>query len=419
NHCTSDTASSTDLILTAETSSPRQKRKQSATPPSRRKKQAFVIHVKDSCTVDMSNQDSSDLSESSSELRLAFMKFQTTSAKLVLPGRDTSTLLPEVLMAKDEINSQITKGVVKPMVIGIQVFGLQLNMYVMTMNSDDGLYVFCTAAEGFLPRSVSDVSGTGFIISIFLHAKSLLQEFKDQLNNTEFNSSDTTNTPTTTEIHPERFFMGPGQKKAVVSTKVKKEGRGLDVSFVPDSIGQLVVNASRLREIEAFREQQQQWLQDAFTVRSQLLLRREREKAEQAREAQARIRHERMQARVQERAQRTQAMERRQYLRHPERRLCAEYQLMMTHEAMAQGGDIQRIGPVTISSAQAIEVNHIRNSPVDNTAKRLISSDGSMIHTNTANVTMGFGVVDRSQLVTRKVEGKTDGYASSAKAELM
>ncbi|KAF9176242.1 hypothetical protein BGZ49_006504, partial [Haplosporangium sp. Z 27] len=91
----------------------------------------------------------------------------------------------------------------------------------------------------------------------------------------------------------------------------------------------------------------------------------------------------------------------------------------MTREAVAQGGDIQRIDPVTISSAQAIEVNHIRNSPVDNTAKRLISSDGSMIHTNTANVTMGFGVVDRSQLATRKVEGKTDGYASSPKAELM
>ncbi|KAF9184979.1 hypothetical protein BGZ49_004372 [Haplosporangium sp. Z 27] len=100
-----------------------------------------------------------------------------------------------IRMAKDGINSQITKGVVKPMVIGIQVFGFQLNMYVMTMNSDDGLYVLYTAAEGFLPRSVSDVSGTGFIISIFLHAKSLLQEFKDQLNNTEFNSSDTTNTP--------------------------------------------------------------------------------------------------------------------------------------------------------------------------------------------------------------------------------
>ncbi|KAF9184980.1 hypothetical protein BGZ49_004373, partial [Haplosporangium sp. Z 27] len=97
NHCTSDTTSSTDLILTAETSSPRQKRKQSATPPSRRKKQAFVIYVKDSCTVDMSNQDSSDLSESSSGLRLAFMKFQTTSAKFVLPGRDISTLLPEAL----------------------------------------------------------------------------------------------------------------------------------------------------------------------------------------------------------------------------------------------------------------------------------------------------------------------------------
>ncbi|KAF8949901.1 hypothetical protein BGZ46_004853 [Entomortierella lignicola] len=382
---TSDSTSCMDLILTNETRSPRQKRNQSATPTRKRKKQAFVIHIKDSCTVNASNQDSFDLSESG--LRLAFKKFQTTSAKLVLPGRDISTLLPEALslngiwwtnqvplsmssqehilhlgslrpvyspspnddlqllafkvqvmlqslqseeqlmdniqrlyggsaemkqavrvwqrlveilpasfqphkefgemgfiltrlqcfldavfgqrsnfpvlyniehdsgnaaksghekgvrsdffvevpcrslssvfnsevveilgevkppekdrrecikiqdfwklirMAKDEINSQILKGVVKPMVICIQVFGFQLNMYVMTMKPDDGLYILYTAAEGYLPRSVSDVSGTGYIISIFLHAKSLLQEFQDQLINTEPYSSDMTSPP--------------------------------------------------------------------------------------------------------------------------------------------------------------------------------------------------------------------------------
>ncbi|KAF9109221.1 hypothetical protein BGX27_007860 [Mortierella sp. AM989] len=97
-----------------------------------------------------------------------------------------------IRMTKDEINSQISKGVVKPMVICIQVFRFQLNMFVMTMDPDEGLYILHTAAEGFLPRSVSDVSGTGYIISIFQHAKSLLQVFQDQLNKTEPYSTDMT-----------------------------------------------------------------------------------------------------------------------------------------------------------------------------------------------------------------------------------
>ncbi|KAF9172450.1 hypothetical protein BGX21_005487 [Mortierella sp. AD011] len=100
-----------------------------------------------------------------------------------------------IRMAKDEINSQISKGVVNPMAICIQVFGFQLNMYVMTMNPDEGVYILHSAAEGFLPRSVSDVSGTGCIISIFLHAKSLLQVFQDELTKTEPYSAGMTDLP--------------------------------------------------------------------------------------------------------------------------------------------------------------------------------------------------------------------------------
>ncbi|KAF8976596.1 hypothetical protein BGZ46_008132 [Entomortierella lignicola] len=77
-----------------------------------------------------------------------------------------------VRMAKDEINAQILKGVTKPMVVFIQVFGFQLEMFMMTMDPNEGLYILHTAAEGFLPRSRYDISsGTGFIIAIFQHAK--------------------------------------------------------------------------------------------------------------------------------------------------------------------------------------------------------------------------------------------------------
>ncbi|KAF8923039.1 hypothetical protein BGZ58_003439 [Dissophora ornata] len=68
-------------------------------------------------------------------------------------------------------------------------------MFVMTMDPDEGLHVLHTAAEGFLPRSVSDVSGTGYIISIFLHAKSLLQTFRGQLSTTKPYSTDMTGLP--------------------------------------------------------------------------------------------------------------------------------------------------------------------------------------------------------------------------------
>ncbi|KAF9157458.1 hypothetical protein BGX21_003676, partial [Mortierella sp. AD011] len=86
-----------------------------------------------------------------------------------------------VRMAKDEINSQIMKGVCRPMVILIQVFGFQLEMYTMTMDLDLGIYVLYKAAEGFLPRSTADMSGIGNIISIFMHSKALLQQFQEQI----------------------------------------------------------------------------------------------------------------------------------------------------------------------------------------------------------------------------------------------
>ncbi|KAF8980630.1 hypothetical protein BGZ46_003943 [Entomortierella lignicola] len=76
-----------------------------------------------------------------------------------------------VRMGKDEINSQISKGVVSPMVILIQVFGFQLEMFLMTMDPNEGLYKLHNAANGYLPRSGEDLPLVGNIISIFQHAK--------------------------------------------------------------------------------------------------------------------------------------------------------------------------------------------------------------------------------------------------------
>ncbi|KAF9432692.1 hypothetical protein BGZ76_010443 [Entomortierella beljakovae] len=98
-------------------------------------------------------------------------------------------------MAKDELNSQISKGVLRPMVILIQVFGFQIDMYIMTMDPNDGLYVLYKAAEYFLPRSLSDMSGVSDVISIFMHSKKLLNEFQDQLNETKPYTGDIKNPP--------------------------------------------------------------------------------------------------------------------------------------------------------------------------------------------------------------------------------
>jgi ribonuclease HI len=61
----------------------------------------------------------------------------------------------------------------------------------------------------------------------------------------------------------------------------------------------------------------------------------------------------------------------------------------------------------------------MRSTPVDNTKPRTLSSDGSLINNGQPDIAMAFGVVDQSQPVIRTVQGRTDGFASSTKAELM
>ena len=80
---------------------------------------------------------------------------------------------------------------------------------------------------------------------------------------------------------------------------------------------------------------------------------------------------------------------------------------------------LAKIGPVWLTPAAAERVEENRRTPVDNRAPRVISSDGSMINAGQEDVAMAFGIVDRSNTVIRTVQGRTDGFASSAKAELM
>ncbi|KAG0360402.1 hypothetical protein BC939DRAFT_436861 [Gamsiella multidivaricata] len=80
---------------------------------------------------------------------------------------------------------------------------------------------------------------------------------------------------------------------------------------------------------------------------------------------------------------------------------------------------VATVGPVCLPNLEAEAVERLRRTAVDNTTPRTPLSDGSMINAGTEEIAMAFGVVDRSQTETLTVHGRTEGYASSAKAELM
>ncbi|KAG0373176.1 hypothetical protein BGX24_012038, partial [Mortierella sp. AD032] len=78
-----------------------------------------------------------------------------------------------------------------------------------------------------------------------------------------------------------------------------------------------------------------------------------------------------------------------------------------------------QIGPLCLSPAEAAAMRAVQETPTNNINPRIIYSDGSLLHTGTDDVSQAFGVVDLTQDTTLTVQGRTDGYASSAKAELM
>jgi ribonuclease HI len=61
----------------------------------------------------------------------------------------------------------------------------------------------------------------------------------------------------------------------------------------------------------------------------------------------------------------------------------------------------------------------VQDTPVDNANARTLYSDGSLLNPGTEEISQGFGVVDLTQENPLRIHGRTSGYSSSAKAELM
>ncbi|KAF9080986.1 hypothetical protein BGX29_004831, partial [Mortierella sp. GBA35] len=78
-----------------------------------------------------------------------------------------------------------------------------------------------------------------------------------------------------------------------------------------------------------------------------------------------------------------------------------------------------RFGPVLVSSAEAAALAASQATAVNNATPRVLYSDGSVINSGTVDIAMAFGVVDPTSDPPLIVKGRTDGHASSAKAELL
>ncbi|KAF9111740.1 hypothetical protein BGX30_007494, partial [Mortierella sp. GBA39] len=77
------------------------------------------------------------------------------------------------------------------------------------------------------------------------------------------------------------------------------------------------------------------------------------------------------------------------------------------------------VGPLQLSPTGAVTLTALRTTVVDNSTPRILFSDGSLLHSGTADIAMAFGVVDLTLDTPLTVKGRTTGHASSAKAELM
>ncbi|KAF8978816.1 hypothetical protein BGZ46_006107, partial [Entomortierella lignicola] len=142
--------------------------------------------------------------------------------------------------------------------------------------------------------------------------------------------------------------------------------------------------ASTLEEIALYREQSLRDIQERFQARQR---------------ARERIRHRGVQ--------------------YPERPLTAAAQrLLAPMMETSEDGQIQ-LGPVWLSPTEAAAVTEMSQAQVDSSLPRVISTDGSFINAGTPQAAMAFGVVDQSGIIPQVVRGRTDGHASSTKAELM
>jgi ribonuclease HI len=100
----------------------------------------------------------------------------------------------------------------------------------------------------------------------------------------------------------------------------------------------------------------------------------------------------------------------------------ASFPLQERHQVQpppVSGPPTTQIGPLCLSPAEAASMRVVQDTHVDNSTPRVLYSDGSLLNSGTPEVSQAFGVVDLTQDNPLTVQGRTDGHASSAKAELM
>ncbi|KAG9061498.1 hypothetical protein KI688_007076 [Linnemannia hyalina] len=100
----------------------------------------------------------------------------------------------------------------------------------------------------------------------------------------------------------------------------------------------------------------------------------------------------------------------------------ASFPLQERHQVQpppVSGPPTTQIGPLCLSPAEAASMRVVQETHVDNSTPRVLYSDGSLLNSGTPEVSLAFGVVDLTQDNPLTVQGRTDGHASSAKAELM
>lgn len=173
------------------------------------------------------------------------------------------------------------------------------------------------------------------------------------------------------------------------------------------------------RQQAKLAEQEQQRRQAVLTEQIATALRKEQQRQrQQAQEVRQRAAEQQRLIRKQARDDRRHALEERQQQHTQTHSLLPKYRTALVEEG-EPGLVLAKIGPIWLTPGEADKVMAIQGSPVDQTQQRVISTDGSLINSGQNTVAMAFGVVDRSQPEVRTVQGRTNGYASSAKAELM
>ncbi|KAF9168926.1 hypothetical protein BGX21_010139 [Mortierella sp. AD011] len=83
-------------------------------------------------------------------------------------------------MMKEELNHMVLKNVQDPWMLGCQVFGYHLTLFLMDLRYD-GIYRLLVLEESFLPRNMIDVFGCGYLIEVVVAIKASLDKLHKKL----------------------------------------------------------------------------------------------------------------------------------------------------------------------------------------------------------------------------------------------